>query len=133
MLQDLRYSVRTLLKTPTFLLVAVLTLALGIGANTAMFSVVKAVLLARLPYPQPDRLAQLWEAAGDGHLMSVSTLNLRDWQAQNRSFEAMAYSGEDTIALSGANAPTHVRMAGLARLFSRDECSTRNRSRDFRG
>lgn len=101
MLQDIRYGVRTLLKSPGFTLTAVLTLALGIGANTAMFSVVKAVLLARLPYGQPDRIVQLWESSKSWGHIQVSGPNFRDWKEQNHSMAAMAAAEEGIVSLSG--------------------------------
>jgi putative ABC transport system permease protein len=117
MLADIRYAFRTLLKSPGFLAVAVITLALGIGANTAMFSVVKAVLLSQLPYPQPDRLVQLWEARKDGGLMWVSGPNAQDWESQNRSMQWMARTESDTATLVGANVPVRVRMTQVSRGF----------------
>src|SRR5882724_6037107 len=92
--QDLRFAVRMLLKDPGFTVVAVLILALGVGANTAMFSVVHAVLLKPLPYSDPDRivtLASFWKAdAGKGQ---VSAPDYYDWRDQSSAFEAMAYYG----------------------------------------
>jgi putative ABC transport system permease protein len=117
MLQDIRYAIRSLLKTPGFWVVAVVTLALGIGANTAMFSVVKAVLLARLPYPHPDELVQLWETAKDGHQMQVSGPNFLDWHDRNRSLAFSADGYTDEIALSGGIPPRRVAIAGVSRDF----------------
>jgi putative ABC transport system permease protein len=89
--QDLRYGLRSLLKTPGFTLVAVLTLALGVGANAAIFSVLEAVVLRDLPYQDPDRLAVLWTRNIQQNLPDGSSfLNFRDWKAQSREFENMA-------------------------------------------
>ena len=90
--KDLRYGVRMLLKSPGFALVAVLTLALGIGANTAIFSVVDAMLLRPLPYPEPDRLVRIWESSLklDSPRNVVNPRNFLDWRDQSHSFEAMA-------------------------------------------
>jgi len=117
MLQDIRYALRTLFKTPGFLVVAVMTLALGIGANTAMFSVVKAVLLARLPYPHPDQMVQLWETAKSGHPMQVSGPNFLDWRDRNRSLAYSADGYTDEIALTGGIPPRRVTIAGVSRDF----------------
>ena len=95
-LGDLRFAVRALLRQPTFSVVAVLTLTLGIGANTAIFSVTKAVLLNPLPYDDPDRLVVLWEVNPDGTLDEVSIPTYGDWQEQTRLLEAIAgYRHED--------------------------------------
>ena len=89
--QDLRYGLRSLLKTPGFTLVAVLTLALGVGANAAIFSVLEAVVLRDLPYHEPDRLAVLWTKNIRQNLPDGSSfLNFRDWKAQSKEFENMA-------------------------------------------
>jgi predicted permease len=90
MVRDLRFSLRSLLRNPGFTCVAVLTVALGIGANTAMFSVVQGVLLAPLPFPQPDRLAFVWENRPGVSELDASYPNFEDWQRASRSFDSMA-------------------------------------------
>ncbi|HEY7913275.1 MAG TPA: ABC transporter permease, partial [Blastocatellia bacterium] len=90
LLQDLRYGARTLLKKPEFTLIAVITLALGIGANTAIFSVVNGVLLRPLPYADADRLVWMTEQHEQIPSRWVSYPNFLDWQSRSRSFEAMA-------------------------------------------
>jgi putative ABC transport system permease protein len=88
--QDVRYGVRTLLRAPTFTAMSVLTLALGIGATTAIFSLVWAVLLAPLPYAQPDRLVRVWETSPQGATRNVvSAGNVLDWQQRARSFSVL--------------------------------------------
>src|SRR5215475_8394692 len=87
MIQDLRFGLRMLLKNPGFTFVAALTLALGIGANTAIFSVVNAALLRQLPYADAERLVVLWERQRDIGQESPSYSNFLDWQAQSQSFE----------------------------------------------
>ena len=101
MLNDLRYAIRMLRKNPGFTVVAVLMLALGIGANTAIFSVVNGVLLRPLPYQQPDGLLIVHEKSSDFDAMSVSYLNFQDWQKQNRSCEAIAAVRTDDFNLTG--------------------------------
>ena len=108
LLQDLRYSVRNLLRQPTFALTAILTLALGIGASTAMFGVVNAVLLRPLPFPEPDRLVavtNLWLKTG-ARGQNVSWQDFGDWKQQSQSFAAFGrYSGwETSVTLQGAGA-----------------------------
>src|ERR1700728_257502 len=88
--QDVRFGVRALRKNPGFAIVAVLTLALGIGANTAIFSVVESAVLAPLPYPQPDRLVRVSESRPNLKQMDISHPDFQDWQRNARSFEQMA-------------------------------------------
>ena len=101
LLQDLRYGLRMLLKNPGFTTVAVLTLALGIGANTAIFSVVKAVLLRPLPFKDPARLVRVSESVSKGVRSAVAYPNYADWRAQNRVFEEMAAFGDCEMILGG--------------------------------
>lgn len=89
-LQDVRFGARTLGKNPGFAMVAIVTLALGIGANTAIFSVVESVVLAPLPYPQPDRLVFVSESRPNVKQLSITYPDFRDWQRSTRSFEQMA-------------------------------------------
>ena len=70
--------------------------------NTAMFSMVKAVLLSSLPYPEPDRMVQLNQTAEDGHLMNVSSLDFRDWRSQTHTLKSMATYGIDDVTISGS-------------------------------
>src|SRR5258708_31299576 len=93
MLNDVRYAIRMLLKNPGFTAVAVLTLALGIGANTALFSVVNGVLLRPLPFHGQERLLTLWESSPAQGIdqQAVSPPNFGDWQAQSGAFEDMAF------------------------------------------
>ena len=88
LLQDLRYGWRTLANSPGFAAVAILTLALGIGANTAIFSFVDAVLLKPLPYKDADRIVRVMEKPPRGERNGISTLNFLDWQKDNGVFEA---------------------------------------------
>src|SRR5919106_3543690 len=102
LLQDVRYGARVLAKNRSFTAVAVLTLALGIGANTAIFSVVNELLLRPLPYPGAERIALVWEVAPDGrHQNLVSPANYHGWQQQSTSFEGMAAFSEQRFNLSG--------------------------------
>jgi len=102
--QDVRYGVRTLLRAPTFTTMAVATLALGIGATTAIFSLVHTVLLAPLPYSEPDELVRVWETSPQGRTRNVvSAGNVLDWRAQARSFEVLAaHRGSYPMALTGS-------------------------------
>src|ERR1043165_2552880 len=86
---DLRYAVRQLLKSPAFTLVAILALALGIGANTAIFSVVHGVVLRPLPFPEQEKLLFIGEWAEQVPTMSVSYPNFLDWRERQRSFTAI--------------------------------------------
>ena len=109
LLQDIRYGIRMLAKNPGFTVVAVLTLALGIGANTALFSVVNAVLLKALPFHQPDRLVALYQNKVQFQRASISYPNFLDWQRQNRTFDSMAAFRPDDFNLTGAGEAEHIR------------------------
>src|SRR6266508_4883374 len=92
MLKDFSYGVRGLMQRPGFAAVVVLTLALGIGANTAIFSIVYAVLLRPLPFPEQERLVVAWEkdTTAKTPFVELSVAEVRDWQAQNQSFTSLA-------------------------------------------
>src|ERR671932_694121 len=109
LLQDVRFGLRTLLKRPGFTLVALLTLALGVGANTAIFSVVNAVLLRPLPYKDPDRLVRLSESSQQGPGMSISYPNFKDWRAQGTVFEGLAAARFEDFNLTGADEPERLQ------------------------
>ena len=108
-LQDLRYGTRTLVKAPAFAAVAILTLALGIGANSAIFSFVDAALLKPLPYENPERILQIWEKPPGGGNNVVSAMNFLDWQRQTTSFEAMVASTGGSLTLTGHGEPVLLR------------------------
>jgi predicted permease len=116
--QDVRYALRTLRSSPGFTAVAVTMLALGIGANTAIFSAVSAVLLQPLPFPEPDRLVLLWEdmtARGGPPRVEVSPGDYASWSRRNRSFTGVAAYGVDNYNLTGTGEPgkyTGVRATG---------------------
>ena len=109
-LQDLRYGIRLLVKRPGFALIAVVTIALGIGANTAIFSLVSAVLLRPLPYNEPDRLVMVWEDASSlGYPEnSPAPANYADWKSQNNVFEDMAAYETAGFDLTGDGEPEKV-------------------------
>ncbi len=106
-LADLRFAVRLLVRHRSFTIVAACTLALGIGANTAVFSLVNAVLLRPLPYHQADRLAVIWERRFDSELPTnvVSPANFLRWQERSRTFSQMAAIAESSATLTGAGEP----------------------------
>src|SRR5690349_5943398 len=105
MIKDLRYGLRMLAKNPGVSIIAVLTLALGIGANTAIFSVVSAVLLQPLPYQNPDRLVSLWENVPEHGRWRVAPANFFDWKKQNTVFENVVAFGASTATLTGDGDP----------------------------
>jgi putative ABC transport system permease protein len=110
LLQDLRFGVRMLLKNPGFTTIAVLTLALGIGANTAIFSVVNAVLLRPLPFKDPAALTTLWstDVRQSGRQSSISYPDFVDWRAQSQSFERMAVFRTRSFTLTGDSEPARL-------------------------
>ena len=119
MLKDLRYAIRGLLRKPLFAVLTVLTLALGIGANAAIFSVVNGVLLRSLPYPHPDRLMRVWiYNPRQGFDKDVAPYpNFADWRAQSRTFAHLAaYSGA-SFSLTGAGDPAQLRGATVTPSF----------------
>jgi predicted permease len=107
-LQDVRYGARTLRKSPGFTAVAILTLALGIGVNTALFSVVNGVLLNPLPYPQANQLVGLWWDRTPGQHSSVPYLNFLDWQKQSTAFSSLGAYLQDNMIVTGAGEPERV-------------------------
>jgi putative ABC transport system permease protein len=116
--QDLRYGARMLFKRPGFTLIAVVTLALGIGANTAIFSLVNAVLLKPLPYEAPEQLVKLSERQRqDSEPSEVAPANFIDWREQSRSFTAMAAYALDQAALVGRDEPEQVAVASVSADF----------------
>jgi hypothetical protein len=118
LLQDMRYAFRLLLKNPGFTTIAVLTLALGIGANTAIFSVVNAVLLRPLPFKDASRLVLIAEKS-QYPFISTSYLNWLDWRDQSHSFESVEATRSTTVTLTGAGAPERINSRNMtAGIFS---------------
>jgi predicted permease len=134
-LQDIHYAFRMMRKSPGFTAVAVLTLALGIGANTAIFSIVNGVLLNPLPFPHPQELTVLYEHTTNFEKSSISYPNFLDWQRTNSTFASMAAYRHEDFNITGSGEPERVRggmvsaeffpILGvkplLGRLFVRDE------------
>jgi predicted permease len=108
LVMDVRYGVRMMRRSPAFTVVAIVTLALGIGANTAMFSLVNATLRHPLPYPEPDQLVRLHGKSPSFERGSISFPNFRDWQASNRSFATMAVSRSGAFTLTVAETAERV-------------------------
>src|SRR5579859_354364 len=117
LLQDLKYGLRMLAKNPGFTAVAVLTLALGIGANTAIFSVVNGVLLNPLPYWQPKRLVALYSRTPQFSHSSISYPNFLDWVHDNHSFSALAAFREDDFNLTGMGDPERLPVEMVSASF----------------
>src|ERR1043165_2526145 len=110
--QDIRYAVRMLLKSRGFALIAVVTLALGIGANTALFSVVNGVLFNPLHFQNPDQLYALYTKTSNFDRGSISYLNFLDWQKENHTFSSIGAFRSDDYNLTGSGQPErlHVHM-----------------------
>jgi len=117
--QDLRYGIRMLRSKPGFAVIAILALALGIGANTAIFSVVNAVILRPLPYPQPEQLAMVWlDNRRQGiHDDITSFPNFVDWRDQNHVFQSMAGMSNTAYTLTGVGEPEQLRGANVSANF----------------
>ncbi len=116
---DLRYAARNLVGNPGFTAVSILTLGLGIGASTAIFSVVDAVLLRALPYPNPQKIVRVWEQAPDGHRMNLADLNFDDFRAQNNTFADLAVYDYGLSSVSGGSEPVRVNWAEVSSGFFR--------------
>jgi putative ABC transport system permease protein len=132
LLQDLRYGFRMLARRPGFTLIALLALALGIGANTAVFSVIRGVLLRPLPFRDPQQLVAIWESnlKAEAPKEATSPLNFKDWRAQNRCFEDMAAmtgggggvltgEGDPEMLYGGAVTGNFFQMFGIQAAFGR--------------
>ena len=118
LLQDVRFGLRTLRRQPGFTAVIITTLALGIGANTAIFSVVHAVLIREPPYPQPDRLVRIYETWGGQRFRGVANpFNFDAWERQTRSFEGLAATRGSSATLTGAGDAERVRTYGVTASF----------------
>ena len=111
--QDLRYTARSLVRSPGFALTAILVLALGVGANTAAFSVTDQVLVRPLPFHAPDRLVKLWEDVPGYNRMELSPLNYRDWKRMSTVFESTGALRGLSVNLVGEREPVHVEGVAL--------------------
>lgn len=116
-LQDWRYGARVLWRNPGFSLLAIFTLALGISATTAIFSVVYGVLLRPLPYERPDQLVKVSEKSSKGHEMNLADLNFQDFRAQNRSLQGLAEFSSGEASVSGGSEPKRLVVASVSSDF----------------
>src|SRR5918993_4861427 len=130
-----RYAFRTLRRQPTFAIVSIVTLALGIGANTAIFSVIKTVVLNPLPYESPEKIAILWEVNPDGNQGPVSVPTFEDWKREAKTLESLAAYRHVDFSFKGQGDPQNVpglratpelfnvlkSNAALGRTFTADE------------
>ncbi len=135
LIADVRFAIRGMRRSPGFTVVAILTLALGIGANTAIFSFVDGVLLKPLSNPKPEELVMIWEKPPGGDRNGISALNYLDWQSQSKSFQYMSAVAGATLTLSGSGEPQQLKAtqvsasyfelwgdhAALGRTFAYDE------------
>src|SRR5215467_730094 len=112
---DLRFSLRILTKNPSFTAIAVITLALGIGATTAIFSVVYGVLLRPLPYRNADQIVRLWEQNADGGRMNFADPNFADIRSQNHSLQGVAEYAYGVETISGGAEPSRTMTAYVSR------------------
>jgi putative ABC transport system permease protein len=119
LLQDVRYALRSLRRRPGFAAVVTITLAIGIGANTAIFSVVDGILLRPLPYREPERLVMLWTMLPNFGREVSSLPDFRDWRAQNTSFGDVAASVTSDVAVTGEGEPERVPTASVTANFFR--------------
>jgi putative ABC transport system permease protein len=114
LIQDLRYGLRTVLASPGFAIVAVITLALGIGANTTIFSVVHGVLLEPLPYDEPEELVWVRELRNQGGTMSPAFANFRDWHAESSSFSDIFVYTQGSTTVLGGDEPVTAMVANVS-------------------
>ena len=130
-IQDLRYGVRTLRRAPAFSVAAVLTIALGIGANATLFGVASSVMLQPLPFNDPDRLVRIWESnlARGWPIFSASYPNYLDWVRELRSFDPLAARRSMTLTLTGVNEPERVGSSAVTASFFRMLAATPARGR----
>ena len=123
LLQDLRFAIRQLRKSPGFALTTILTLALGIGATTAMFSLINSVLLRPLPFPEPDRLMMIapleQSAVRPGIPSSISYPDFFDWRSRQRSFDAIASYHRESHTLTGSGQPQELESQTVSSEFFR--------------
>src|SRR3954454_8457385 len=119
LLQDIRYALRVCVRTPGFTIVAVLALALGIGANTAIFTIVNAVLLERLPFRDSSRIVVLWEAnaRNPGHMNVLGPSQFLRWSDRQSSFDGMAGLVDTAANLTGGGDPEEVIVQNVTERF----------------
>src|SRR6266851_8082225 len=115
--QDVRYGLRLLGKNPGFTAIAILTLALGIGANTALFSVVNGVLLNPLPFPNPNQLVAVYTKSPNFQESSISYPNFLDWQKDSHSFASLSAFRSDDFNMTGAGEPQRVHIHMISAEF----------------
>jgi hypothetical protein len=130
--QDLHYGLRMMVKSPGFTAVVVLTLALGIGASTSIFSIADAVLLRPLPYRNPQQIVRVWELAPNGRRMNLANWNFDDFRTQNDTFASLADYEYGLSSVSGGSEPVRVNIAVVSTgFFKNSRCRTFSRSRIF--